>query len=397
MRDGDSPTVAYNTISKQKGNDKMGIKVLSLFDGMSVGQIALKEMGVDVETYYASEIDKNAIAQTMLNFPNTVQLGSVTEVDARKLGYIDLLIGGSPCFTAGHPVTTAKGIVPIEDIKVGDMVLTHRNRYRKVTAVGNKKSTDVYLLRARNTEDFRVTGNHPFYAASQECWVPDWKKVEDLTTDDYLVEHAGFGLNYYKVISLDKLAAEYTVYNISVDEDESYIVHGRIVHNCQSFSFAGRRQGMSTETNEEIYTLDRYLELKRDGFAFAGESYLFWEYMRILTELRETNPNILFFLENVEMGEHWESVLTKAIGIDGVHINSALVSAQNRRRIYWTNIRTKTVGLLKKVVPDIPQPPDRGIMLEDVLEDKVDEKCYLKQETVDKLLSNGIKGIENVQ
>ena len=154
---------------------------------------------------------------------------------------------------------------------------------------------------------------------------------------------------------------------------------------------------MSTETNEEIYTLERYLELKRDGFAFAGESYLFWEYMRILNELRETNPNILFFLENVEMGEHWESVLTKAIGIEGVHINSALVSAQNRRRIYWTNIRTKTVGLLKKVVPDIPQPADRGIMLEDILEDKVDEKYYLKQETVEKLLSNGIKGIENVQ
>lgn len=234
----------------------MGITVLSLFDGMSVGQIALKELGIKVDKYYASEIEKHAIAQTQKNFPDTIQLGSVTEVDARKLGHVDLLIGGSP---------------------------------------------------------------------------------------------------------------------------------------CQSFSFAGHRNGMSTTTNEEVYSLDRYLELKSQNFEFVGESYLFWEYMRILHEIRETNPNVFFFLENVEMGEKWESVLTKAIGIDGVHVNSALVSAQNRRRIYWTNIKTTTKGLLKTVVPDIPQPEDRGIYLQDVLEDEVDKKYYLKDEIVDKLLLNGIK------
>ena len=239
----------------------MGIRVLSLFDGMGCGRIALEELGVKVDTYYASEVDKNAIAMETLNFPDTVCLGDVTKVDARKLGHIDLLIGGSP---------------------------------------------------------------------------------------------------------------------------------------CQSFSFAGRRNGMSTETNEEVYTLDRYMELKNNGFQFVGESYLFWEYMRILGELRENNPNVFFFLENVEMGEKWESVLTTAIGIPGVHVNSALVSAQNRRRIYWTNIKTKTEGLfgLGWTVPDIPQPDDRGIMLQDVLDDEVDRKYYLKDEVVDKLLANGVKGAE---
>lgn len=74
-----------------------GITVLSLFDGMSCGRIALKELGIKVDKYYASEIDKHAIKQTTLNFPDTVQLGSVTDVDARKLGHIDLLCGGSPC------------------------------------------------------------------------------------------------------------------------------------------------------------------------------------------------------------------------------------------------------------------------------------------------------------
>lgn len=77
--------------------NKTGITVLSLFDGMSCGQIALREAGIKVNKYFASEIDKHAIAQTQHNFPGTVQLGSVTEVRAADLPHIDLLIGGSPC------------------------------------------------------------------------------------------------------------------------------------------------------------------------------------------------------------------------------------------------------------------------------------------------------------
>lgn len=73
------------------------MKVLSLFDGMSCGQIALKRLGIRTETYYASEIDRHAIRQTQLNFPDMIQLGDVTQVDVRQLEPIDLLIGGSPC------------------------------------------------------------------------------------------------------------------------------------------------------------------------------------------------------------------------------------------------------------------------------------------------------------
>jgi site-specific DNA-cytosine methylase len=100
---------------------------------------------------------------------------------------------------------------------------------------------------------------------------------------------------------------------------------------CQSFSFAGRRKGMSTKDEQEILSLEHYLKLKEEEFEFEGQSYLFWEYMRLLNEIKPK----YFLLENVEMGEKWEKVLSKAIGVNGIHINSALVSAQNRERIYW--------------------------------------------------------------
>lgn len=221
------------------------MNVLSLFDGMGGSWIALRELGIKVDKGYSSEVDRHAISQVKLNFPDVVHLGSVTDVDVSQLDRIDLLMGGSP---------------------------------------------------------------------------------------------------------------------------------------CQSFSFAGKRNGMSTTTKEEIYTLDRYLQLKSEGFQFEGQSYLFWEYIRILTDIRKYNPDVMFLLENVEMGKKWERILSEAIGVYGVHINSALVSAQNRKRIYWANIRTKKIGLFGEVHSDIPQPKDKGIFLLDILDNKVDEKYYIESE-----------------
>lgn len=75
------------------------MKVLSLFDGMSCGQIALRELGIIPEVYYASEIDRHAITQTQLNFPDTVQLGDVQGWKDWNIDWehIDLVMGGSPC------------------------------------------------------------------------------------------------------------------------------------------------------------------------------------------------------------------------------------------------------------------------------------------------------------
>lgn len=226
----------------------MGLNVLSLFDGMSCGQIALNRLGIKYDNYYASEIDKHAIKVTQSNYPNTIQLGDVRNIKASDLPQIGMLCGGSP---------------------------------------------------------------------------------------------------------------------------------------CQSFSFAGKRKGMTTKDEIEILSLQHYLQLKQDGFEFEGQSYLFWEYMRLKKEL---NPKY-FLLENVEMGTKWEDVLNKAIGVRGVHINSALVSAQNRRRIYWTNIGLKPVGLFGDLESTITQPIDKGILLKDVLEKDVHEKYYLSQKMIDGLIN----------
>ena len=230
----------------------MEFNVLSLFDGMSCGRQALDRNLTKVDNYYASEIDKYAIKVTMANYPNTIQLGSVTDVDVSKLKPISLLIGGSP---------------------------------------------------------------------------------------------------------------------------------------CQSFSFAGKRKGMSTKDNIEILILEHYLELKSQNFEFEGQSYLFWEYIRILTDIRKYNPEVKFLLENVMMGAKWQKILSQAIGINPIEINSALVSAQNRRRLYWTNIGAEQNGLFGDLKCMIPQPKDKEILLKDILESEVDEKYYLKHSFVEKLIT----------
>ena len=202
------------------------MNVLSLFDGMSCGQIALHELGIKVDRYYASEINKFAIGQTQLNFPDTVQLGDVRGVHAKDLPRIDFLIGGSP---------------------------------------------------------------------------------------------------------------------------------------CQGFSFAGKQLNFNDP-----------------------RSALFFEFVRILNECREINPDVKFMLENVRMKREYEQVISRMVGIKPVMINSALVSAQNRVRLYWSNIRTAPDGLFD-IRTDIPQPEDRGLFLRDILEEDVDEKYNVSERTLQNL------------
>jgi DNA-cytosine methyltransferase len=111
------------------------------------------------------------------------------------------------------------------------------------------------------------------------------------------------------------------------------------------------------------------------GFSFAGKqlnfedprSKLFFEFVRILEEVRQVNPDVLFMLENVRMKKEYQDIISKYLGVQPIMINSALVSAQNRRRLYWTNI------------PNITQPEDKGILLRDIIHEQVDELIEVEQ------------------
>lgn len=175
--------------------------VLSLFDGISCGQVALRRAGIIYDKYYASEIEKQPIWVTQYNFPDTIQLGDVEkwkewDIDWSK---IDLLIGGSPCFVAGTLVMTDTGMKPIEKIKIGDYVLTHKGRMRKVLNIGNKLSDTIYKISGYGFKNILTTSNHPFYSRSlyrkyvahnvayKRCFTePQWVKCEDLNKNSYL-------------------------------------------------------------------------------------------------------------------------------------------------------------------------------------------------------------------
>lgn len=189
------------------------MNVLSLFDGMSCGQIALERVGVKVNKYYASEINEKSIEITMKNYPNTIQLGDITQLDVSGLE-VNLLIGGSPC------------------------------------------------------------------------------------------------------------------------QNLSRTVINNIKHN----------QGLKGE-----------------------KSSLFYDYVRILTE---TKPKYFLF-ENVEsMRNEDKDIITETLGVEPIMINSCLVSAQDRKRYYWTNI------------PNVTQPEDKELLLKDIVvpAKEVPDKYWYKQE-----------------
>tara|TARA_R110002020_G_scaffold26953_1_gene86987 strand:- start:12 stop:908 length:897 start_codon:yes stop_codon:yes gene_type:complete len=174
---------------------KKGINVLSLFDGLSCGNVALERAGIKINNYYASEVDKYAIKISNKNYPGIIQLGDVLGVKGKDLPKIDLLIGGSP---------------------------------------------------------------------------------------------------------------------------------------CQDLSFAGKGKGLE-----------------------GDRSSLFYQYVRLL---KECKPKY-FLLENVRMKQEYQDIISDLLGVQPIKINSSLVSAQNRVRLYWTNI------------PNVTQPEDKGIVLKDILED----------------------------
>lgn len=175
------------------------MNVLSLFDGLSGGRIALDRMGIVPTAYFSSEIDKDAIKCSQANWNDITRIGDITKVSYKDgILYtengdyktkIDLLIGGSPCFVAGTKVQTTKGLVNIEDVCVGDEVLTHTNTYQKVLRVGGNKGKNTVYVKAQGMLLTETTNEHPYYVRSKVDGIlsaPTWKKAGDLVKGDYL-------------------------------------------------------------------------------------------------------------------------------------------------------------------------------------------------------------------
>lgn len=178
------------------------MNVLSCFDGVSCAKVALDRAGIKVDKYFASEIDKYAIQISEKNYPDIIRLGDVRNVFAYDLkdiyGEFDLIIGGSPCFVAGTLVLTDNGYKAIEDIKVGDRVLTHKNRYKKVINTFVKQSNVLTYIKGAGSEEIVCTPNHPFYVremtrkwnpstrrSERQFSEPRWKEAGDLSKTDY--------------------------------------------------------------------------------------------------------------------------------------------------------------------------------------------------------------------
>jgi DNA (cytosine-5)-methyltransferase 3A len=114
---------------------------------------------------------------------------------------------------------------------------------------------------------------------------------------------------------------------------------------CQDLSAAGKRAGIN-----------------------GKKSSLFFTFVEILEHIKLLNPNVLFLQENVGSASKLDvGIMSRALGVYPVRINSSLVTAQLRDRYYWSNIRTRQDGMFGDIITDIPQPKDKGIMFKDII------------------------------
>lgn len=159
---------------------------------------------------------------------------------------------------------------------------------------------------------------------------------------------------------------------------------------CQDLSFAGGKSGLICNSFDSYMELrELWLKTQNEELYFVNGKYqqsiLFWEFIRILREVQESNKNVNFFLENVKMDKLNYSIISNALGIEGQMIDSDLVSAQKRKRWYWSNIAYRTYGLFGEKKTYIEPPKDRSIFIKDIIQDEseVDDKYYIRNPKAD--------------
>ena len=224
-------------------------------------------------------------------------------------------------------------------------------------------------------------------------------------------------------LALHKLGIKFKIYASEIDKYANTVSNSlfpgtinlgdvRLVKKALSFeSDADFFDFISKNESDNAELLNLYLLLKDvkfdlvvagspcQGFSFAGKqlnfnderSKLFFEFVDILKMCKKKNSELKFLLENVKMKKEYEAVISRFVGIDPIEINSSLLSAQNRERLYWTNIGTVKQNLFGIDEPGIKQPSDLGILLRDVLDENVDDKYFISDKLISWLESHSKK------
>lgn len=191
------------------------------------------------------------------------------------------------------------------------------------------------------------------------------------------LERTGIKVNNYYASEIDKYAISITQYNYP-NTIQLGDVTALTKHQIQELGKIDLLIGGSP--CQSLSSVNVYLDKDEKGINGNGKSRLFWEYIRIYNILKEINPNLKFLLENVGSANLEDrEIINRELGVKGVVFNSNLLSAQNRNRIYWTNI-------------DFQVPTKRKeIYMKDIKENKVDDKYYLAQKMYNYIMSPATK------
>ena len=188
------------------------LRIVTLCSGYDSQCLALNRLkqnfpGFDYELVAWSEYDPETPNKPLEKQPAVIahnalfpqwadrNLGDMTKIDWTQVPDFDLLFYSTPCFVAGTLVLTSEGYKPIEDVKVGDMVLTHTNQLKRVLDVGKKPANQIIKIRSMMFDEINCTPNHPFLTRQRYRYghkrvrlfkEPEWKAASMITKDDFL-------------------------------------------------------------------------------------------------------------------------------------------------------------------------------------------------------------------
>ena len=279
------------------------INVLSLFDGISAGRLALFRAEIPVKNYYKAEIDKFPSLVSSTHYPDDINFGDVTKWREWDIDWksIDLVLGGFPCFTAGTLVTTSKGLVKIEDIKTGDLVMTHTHTFKPVVIPMRKVADHYNIVKIQGSHELRVTDEHPFYVRKMKHSFsnikrtqirsfsePSWVDCKDLQKNDFI----GVPLNQKNIVP-----------EFSSDLDFWYMVGRYVADGYSSTENLQQRGGGKTRrVYKTIITCGKHEEVICDRI-LNKTSYNFCKSIeRTSIKYTISNKDLWFFIQNFKRG-----------------------------------------------------------------------------------------------